>query len=268
MTGMGGGAGGQWIAALSLLAAVLYVVGATRLLSRGDVWPARRRLSFVSGCVVLGVAAVAPLPGAPFTAHMVRHLLLGMIAPVLLVVGRPGTLLLRAVSGTARRMLARAARSVPAAAAMLPPVAAAFDVGGLWLLYRTPLFAATQTRPWLATVLQLHVLTWGLLFTAAVCQLDPVPHRYGLGLRAGTLVAAGGAHSVLAKILWAAAPPHTWVQVGDLHLGAQVMYYGGDAIEIALAAVIAGQWYAAGGRELRRLRRRAAVTVATREAAS
>jgi putative membrane protein len=43
----------------------------------------------------------------------------------------------------------------------------------------------------------------------------------------------------------------------DLHTGAESMYYGGDLIEIALAAVLASGWYAATGRALARGRRRA-----------
>jgi putative membrane protein len=34
------------------------------------------------------------------------------------------------------------------------------------------------------------------------------------------------------------------------------MYYGGDLVEIGLAAVVALQWYAAGGRALARAQRR------------
>jgi putative membrane protein len=36
-----------------------------------------------------------------------------------------------------------------------------------------------------------------------------------------------------------------------LRTGAEVMYYGGDVAEIALAVTIAVTWYAAGGRALR-----------------
>ncbi len=258
MAGMSDSPAGQWLAALCLFAALLYLIASTRLRQRGDRWPVRRQLSFLTGCGMVVEATVATLPGEPFTAHMTRHVLLGMLAPVLLVAGRPGTLLLRILSGAARKVLVRIARSA-AATVMFPPVAAAFDLGGLWVLYRTPLFAAIQTRPWLDATVQLHVLTGGLLFSAAICQLDPVRHRYGLGLRAATLVAAGTAHSVLAKTTWVTAPPHTLIAVDDLHGAAQLMYYGGDFTEIALTVIIAGEWYAASGRELRRQRRRRTV---------
>jgi putative membrane protein len=240
---------------LALIAAALYLAAAVRLRRRGDAWPGWRSLSFATGCVALA----APSPGGPFTAHMVEHLVMGMFAPLLLVSARPVTLLLRALpTGRFRRALVAGARSRPAAVLVFPPVAAVLDVGGLWVLYRTGLFAAAHDDPWLHALVHLHVCVAGVLFSAAICQLDPVRHRSSFVLRASTLVAAGAAHAVLAKSLWAVPPPGTAFSPADLRRGAEVMYYGGDLAEIGLAVVIAVGWYAAGGRTLRRSRRRAA----------
>jgi putative membrane protein len=79
-----------------------------------------------------------------------------------------------------------------------------------------------------------------------------VRHRYGAGLRAAALVAAAAAHAVLAKTLYLAPPPGVALTETDARIAAEVMYYGGDVAELALAAVIAAQWYARRGRELRR----------------
>jgi putative membrane protein len=65
-------------------------------------------------------------------------------------------------------------------------------------------------------------------------------------------VAAGAAHAVLAKTMWVTPPPGTGFQAGDVHSAAELMYYGGDVVEIALAAILALRWYAAGGRVARR----------------
>jgi putative membrane protein len=85
-----------------------------------------------------------------------------------------------------------------------------------------------------------------------------------LARRAGTGVAAAPAHGVLAKTLYVAPPPNTAFDVSDLEAGAQLMYYSGDAVEIAVAIVIAMTWYAAGGRTLDRARRRAAAPATVR----
>lgn len=248
------------LAAVAVGTILAYSWGADRLRRRGDAWPWHREAAFTIGAWAIAYACVGPLPGGPFTIHMGQHLILGMGAPLLLVLARPPTLALRALrAGRARRTLLAFLRSKPAAWLAFPPVPALLSVGGLWLLYRTPVFAAVQPQPAAHTLLQAHVLLTGLLFTFAVCQLDPVGHRWSLAWRAGTLLAAGAAHAVLAKALYAAPPPGTAVTAPDLETAAQLMYYGGDLAELALAAVLALQWYRAVGRARAREHRRTAL---------
>ncbi|MFI8195358.1 cytochrome c oxidase assembly protein [Streptomyces sp. NPDC085942] len=242
----------------ALSATAFYLLAAARLRRRGDGWPRWRGVSFTAGGAGAAWAAVGPLPGGPFTAHMVQHLIVGMAAPLLLVGARPLTLALRALTpGATRRGLLALAHSRAAAWLVFPPLAALLDVGGLWLLYRTGLFAAMRHEPWLHAAVHAHVLAAGLLFTFAVGQLDPVRRRRSVVLRGATLLAAGAAHSVLAKTLYAAEPPGTAFTAADLHTGAQVMYYGGDLAEAALAVVVAASWYRATGRAWTRGRRTA-----------
>jgi putative membrane protein len=139
---------------------------------------------------------------------------------------------------------------------MYPPVAAVLEAGSLWLLYRTGLFAETGREPALQVLVHVHVLVTGVLFTASVCQLDPVRHRHWLGLRAAALIATAAAHAVLAKTLYVTAPPGLALATADLHGGAELMYYGGDVVELGLALVVAFQWYAAHGRAEAHARRR------------
>lgn len=247
----GPGLAGPVTAAAALLAAVVYGAAASRLRRRGDAWPRWRDTSFTAGSTGLAWAAVGPLPGGAFTVHMAQHLVVGMAAPLLFVLARPLTLALRALPPSgARRGLLALAHSRPVGRLVFPPLAALLDVGSLWLLYRTGLFAAAQHDRWLHAALHLHLLAAGTLFTLAVCQLDPVRRRWSPALRGLTLLAAGAAHAVLAKTLYAAEPPGTVVAAADLHTGAQVMYYGGDLVEAALAVVLAASWYRTTGRAL------------------
>ncbi|GGW99830.1 membrane protein [Streptomyces malachitofuscus] len=249
----GPGPAGLVIAVASLVAAVLYVSAAVRLRRRGDAWPWWRDVSFTAGGAGPAWAAVGPLPDGPFTGHMVQHLIVGMTTPLLLVLARPLTLLLRTLApGAGRRRLLSLAHSRGAGVLLFPPWAALLDVGGLWLLYRTEVFATSRHVPWLNALIHTHVLAAGLLFTFAVCLLDPVRRRYGLLVRGATLLAVGAAHAVLARSMYAVGPPGTDFTAADLRTGAQVMYYGGDLVEAALATVLAGSWYAATGRAERR----------------
>lgn len=250
--------------ALAGLAAAAYLLAAHRLRRRGDAWPWPRDAAFTTGCVAVVWAVVGELAGGPFTVHMTQHLTLGMAAPLLLVLARPLTLCLRSLPPCrVRRTLLATARARPVRLLLFPPVAAAVDIGGLWLLYRTGLFAATQHQPLLHTVTHVHVLAAGLLFTFTLCQRDPVRHRWSLAVRGPALLSAGAGHAVLAKSLYAAAPPGTAFTTSDLHTGAQLMYYGGDLVGIALAVALAVQWYTATGRaSARRLTTAAAVPAA------
>ncbi|MEV5428993.1 cytochrome c oxidase assembly protein [Streptomyces sp. NPDC052701] len=235
---------------LVLVCCLLYTAAAARLRRRGDRWPWGREAWFWLGGGMLVAAFAVPWEAwlAPFTAHTAAHLTAGMAAPVPVVLARPVTLALRALPVPGRRLLVSLSRSRPVAVLVLPPVAAVLDVGGLWLLYRAPLPPAVHHSP----LLYVHLFAAGTLFTFSLLALDPVRHRPGLAVRAVTLLAAAAAHAVLAKSLWAAGPPGLSYDPADLHLASRVMYYGGDAVEVALAVLLAGQWYRAEGRALAR----------------
>jgi len=63
-------------------------------------------------------------------------------------------------------------------------------------------------------------------------------------------------HDTLAKLLYAWDLPTGAGPVAARHRGAELMYYGGTVIDVALAAIVMAQWYAATGRSLARARRR------------
>ncbi|MGK5637534.1 cytochrome c oxidase assembly protein [Streptomyces sp. URMC 126] len=241
------------LALLALAAGAGYLIAAARLRRRGDAWPVRRDLAFGTGAAALAGAMAVPPPGGPFTSHMGHHLVAAMAAPLLLVLGHPLTLALRVLPpGRARRALPALARSRTAACLTFPPLAALLDVGGLWLLYRTPLFAESHHRLLAHAVVTVHVVAAGLLFAFAAGPLTALHRRWGPGWRCLALAGAGAVHGVLAKLLYDRPPPGTHVAPDDLRSGALLMYYGGDLVELCLAAALAASWYAAAGRARRR----------------
>nr|WP_232530738.1 cytochrome c oxidase assembly protein [Microlunatus antarcticus] len=217
---------------------------------RGRSWSLRRTASWVVGCLLATAAVSGPLAAAAtssWTAHMAGHVLLGMLAPLLLVLGAPVTLALNALSVTTARRLSRLLRSRPLRALTEPTVAAVLAVGGLWLIYATPLLEVAHAHPPVDVVVHLHVLLAGYLFTAVLVGPDPLPHRRGTRHLLAVLVLALAAHDVLAKRLYAAA---TGPDVLDEQRGALVMYYGGDAVDLLLAVLVCLRWYRSGQRQL------------------
>jgi len=232
----------------ALLALLAYAVLVARARRRGRSWPTGRALAWVTGDLLAVAAVAGPLAAAArssdgmtsWTAHMAGHVLLGMLAPLLLVLGAPVTLALNALPVGAARRLSRLLRSRPLRVLTTPGAAAVLDVGGLWLLYGTPLLDVAHEHPVVDVVVHAHVLLAGYLFTAVLVGPDPLPHRRRTRHLLVVLVLALAAHDVLAKRLYARAGGPDLV---DEQSGALLMYYGGDAVDLALAVLVCARWY-------------------------
>lgn len=223
-------------------AAYATAVGASR--QRG-AWPARRSLLWTAGVLCAGVAVGLPLTTGghgSFTMHMATHLLLGMLAPLLLVLSMPVTLALRALPAAHGRRLSRVLRSPVLRVLTHPVVAAVLNVGGLWWLYATDLFHQMHQSGLLYVVVHVHLLVVGYVFTASIIGRDPDPHRASMPVRSIVLVLFMAAHAVLAK--WLYGHPPAGVEVDDARVGAQVMYYGGDAVDLMIIVLLCAQHHA------------------------
>lgn len=245
--------------AVLLVAGWAYALGVRRLHARGDRWRASRCASFAGGLLVIAAALMSPLAGHDdrFAVHAAQHLLLGMLAPLLLALAAPVTLALRTLPPAGRARLVAALHSPVVRLAAAPVTAALLAVGGLYGLYLTPLYAATLRHPPLHLLAHAHFLLAGCLLAWSLVGLDPVARRASFRYRAAVLLVATGAHATLAKLLYATGLPGAELLAADRQLGAQLLWYGGDLVELALLIVFFGQWYAVAGRRLARERRRA-----------
>jgi putative membrane protein len=246
MPGMGAdpGTGLMWLVyAPPLVIAALGYLGAVRLIHRrGDRWPVRRTMSWCAGLSAVATALTGTGHG-DFAAHMTDHLLLGMAAPLLLVLAAPVTLALRALPVPRARRLARFLKVRPLRILTHPVTAAVLNAGGLWVLYTTGVYPRMGEHAWLHGLVSAHTLAAGYLFTAAVIGVDPAPHRPGPRARALVLVAFLATHDILAKHLY--AHPPAGVAAPQAQAGAQLMYYGGDLLDVLLITIFCWQWYTA-----------------------
>lgn len=261
----GGGIGFFDIVAplVAILAVVGYLWAAS--VTRGQRWPRYRTMLWVLGISVGAAAVTGPLAQAAdrgFPAHMAAHLLLGMLAPLLLVLAAPVTLLLRALPVPAARAVSRVLRSMPLRVLIDPAVAALLNVGGLWILYTTSLYAMMHTNPAVGVLVHLHMFLAGYLFTVSIVDVDPMPHRRSYPYRAVVLVVALAAHGIVAKYLY--AHPPAGVDTSAAEIGAMIMYYGGDAVDLALIVLLCSAWYRATRPDRGTIRRRNRISVTTR----
>lgn len=245
----GPGAADVLVLTLAALALIGYATAVYRA-SRRSAWPWARTAAWVGGVVSIAVALVGPLADEAhrdFTAHMGAHLLIGMLGPLLLVLAAPVTLALRVLPVARARALTRLLRHPIVRVLTHPVVTATLNAGGLWVLYTTDLFALMHTSGWVSVLVHLHLVVAGYLFTVSLIGPDPAP-RASFAVRACVLVTFVAAHSVLAKWLYAHPP----AGVADGRMGAQLMYYGGDAIDVLVMVLLVAEWYRATRPAIRR----------------
>lgn len=238
-------------------------------------WPRHRVWAWAVGCTLVAVALSPPMTDgalADHRVHMVQHLLVGMYAPLALVVGAPVALALGSTSRGVARRTARALRSTPVRVLSHPVTAAVLSTGGLFVVYLSPASAALTGHRGLLLLTLVHLLASGTLLVWAVAAPSPAPHRARLSTRTAVLVVSAGLHAFLAKLLYARAVEapaagHAGHGGHALHGGdpaqqaeqlaqaAQIMYYGGDLAELGLAALLVVGWYRRSRRTARDVQR-------------
>jgi putative membrane protein len=253
MPGMapGGASAASWLPLVPVaVVAALYLAGVARLVRRGDRWPVPRTTAALGGLGALGAALVPPVAthADVFAVHVVGHLLMAMAAPLLFALSAPLTLVLRTVPVPVRRRVVAVVHSRPARVLTWAPVALLLEVGGMYAFYLTPLFGLAHEHAAVDVAVHAHMVLAGWLFSTVVAGRDPLPHRPALPGTLAVLLVAAAAHGVLAKLMYAHGVP----AVDGVRLGAQILYYGGDLVELATAAAVMSAWYARAGRAQRR----------------
>ncbi|MBS1674234.1 MAG: cytochrome c oxidase assembly protein [Actinobacteria bacterium] len=200
------------IPVLPILAAALaaaYLVGAVRQWGRGRTWPIWRTVSFLLGCLVLAATTglgVEAYGYSLLSVFMFQQLTLMMAVPPLLVLGSPGTLLLRATPHTglgstvlrcAHWLLrARASRWLLSPWLAVPVYLAAF-----YGLYLAGLADRILAVPGGHVALELAFLAAGILFTIPVLSSDPLPARLTHVGRAVDVFAEAALHAFFGVFL-------------------------------------------------------------------
>lgn len=234
-----------WLLVALLLAA--YVSAVLQQKRVGKQWSNWRTAGFVTGCMLLMVAmapGLAQYAHHDLRGHMVQHLLVGMLAPLGLVLAAPVTLALRTLPVSAARSIASLLKSRPVHWLGHPVTALLLNIGGMYLLYLTPLYTLTLTNPYLHHLVHLHFLLAGCLFVWAIAGPDPNPSRSGKYVRLTVLFLSMAAHAYLSKLMYAYAwPRNTPHDVAQIREAAQLMYYGGDFAELLLVVAFFASWF-------------------------
>jgi len=223
---------------------ILYISAVIRTNRHYKTWPLYRSACFIFGICCALLAVVGPLANRAmmdFTAHMVSHLLLGMLAPLLICIAAPMTLVLRTLSIPLARRLTKILRSWPLRFVTHPIVTTFLNIGGLWLLYTTNLYSLMHSNSLLHLVVHFHVFLAGYVFTISIIYFDPMFHRKSFIYRAIVFIFALAGHGILSKYIYAHPPEGVPLQQAEY--GSKMMYYGGDVIDAIIIFILCWQWY-------------------------
>lgn len=263
----------------AIVAAVLYGLGVWRLRHRGDQWPVGRTISWMLGClcvVVVTGSGVRAYGSAMFSIHMAEHMALNMFAPVLLVLGAPATLGLRALPTAGahrppgpREWLLWTLHSKVTRVLSNPAVAFVLFVLSLYAVYFTAIFGTFARYHWGHVLLTIHFIIVGYLFFWVIIGIDPGPRRIPFLARIGLLFAVMPFHAFFGIALMTMTTvigdkfygqldlPWVASRLDDQWLGGAIAWGASEIPVVVVVIAIVSQWAKSDRRAARRADRHA-----------
>jgi cytochrome c oxidase assembly factor CtaG len=248
----------------ALVLAIAYLLGVRRLLRRGDHWPVGRTIAWTAGCLTLLLATssgVRAYGSAMFSVHMAEHMTLNMFIPVVLVLGAPVTLALRALPPAAKgappgpREWVLQFVHAPVTRVLSHPVTAfVLFTGSLYAVYFTPLFDTLVRYHWGHELMSVHFLLTGYLFFWGIIGIDPGPKRLPFLGRLGLLFAVMPFHAffgIATMTMTNAMGDDFYRSLGlhwvpslsdDQHLGGAIAWGSSELPVIIVVIALVTQW--------------------------
>ncbi|MEV4740173.1 cytochrome c oxidase assembly protein [Streptomyces sp. NPDC049555] len=255
-----------------LLALGLYSWAVVRLRRRGDAWPWGRVVAFVTGVLTVALVMCTKLNDygmVMFSVHMVQHMVISMLSPILLLLGAPVTLTLRALpaAGRGRKgprewlvalLHSRYMRIITHPAFTIP-----LFIASLYALYFTPLFDFLMGSRAGHIAMMVHFLAVGLVFFWPIMGVDPGPHRPGYVMRMLELFAGMPFHAFFGIALMMASEPmigtymHPAASLGidaleDQKAGGGIAWAFSEIPSVVVLLALVFQWYRSEQRQARR----------------
>lgn len=257
---------------------LFYLWGVIRLRRRGDRWPWHRTILWIFGMLGLlwvtsGVTSV--YQQFLFSMHMLEHMLLTMMIPVLLVLSAPVTLALRAIrkrddgSRGPREWILFAVHSKVAGILTNPLVTGGLFVASLWVFYYSPLFRWAITDHVGHVWMTIHFLIVGYLFAQTLVGIDPVKRRPPYPIRLILLLVVMAFHAFFGLTIistdslfladWYGAMGRTWgaSPLDDQKAAGGIAWSIGEIPSAILAITVAILWSRNDDREAKRRDRQA-----------
>ncbi|OIJ93715.1 hypothetical protein BIV25_23605 [Streptomyces sp. MUSC 14] len=258
-----------------LLGLGLYGWGVVRLRRRGDQWSAGRTVAYVVGVLTVALVMCTKLNDygmVMFSVHMVQHMIISMLSPILILLGAPVTLALRAlpVAGKGRRgprelllmlLHSRYMRIITHPAFTIP-----MFIASLYVLYFTPLFDTLMGSRAGHIGMMVHFFAVGMVFFWPIMGIDPGPHRPGYVMRMLELFAGMPFHAFFGIALMMASEPmvstfqHPAASLGidalsDQNAAGGIAWAFSEIPSVLVLIALLFQWYRSEQRQAKRMDR-------------
>jgi putative copper resistance protein D len=245
------------VTAIVVVFAALYLWGAWRVGRRHPArpWPWWRTALFLAGLVVVVLATesgIGAYDDVLFWDHMIQHLMLIMIAPPLLVLAQPVTLLLHASRNPLHTWAKRVVRSRVVTFLTWPPFVLILYAATIAGTHLTGLMSLVMSNPALHNAEHALYLVVGYLFFLPILGSEPIRWRLSYPIRFVMLVVAMpvdtftglvlGTENTPMKGMTEPRPAGSAGPVADLHAGGAVMWIGGDAIMLGFMMLVFLMW--------------------------
>ncbi len=170
------------------IVAVLYLWGARRVARRHPArpWAAWRTGMFLGGLAVVVLATqsgIGAYDDVLFWDHMIQHLMLIMIAPPMLIVGQPITLLMHASRNPLHSWTKRAVRSGVASFLTWPVFGFMAYAGAIAAAHLTNIATLVETNQTLHNAEHAAFLVVGYLFFLPILGREPIRWRLSYPMR-------------------------------------------------------------------------------------
>jgi cytochrome c oxidase assembly factor CtaG len=258
------------VAALLIISAGLYGWGMVRVRRRHPrrPWPVGRGASFTAGLAVTGVAvmsAIGRYDTTFFWVHMIQHLLLIMVAPALLIHGKPLTLAMHASRNPLHTIIKRVLRSRLITVVTCPLFAIPAYAAIVVTTHLTSFNNEVVLHPPVAAAEQIAYLVVGYLYLISGFGDEPIRWRLSRPAKMVIILLSMPIDTFTGLTLlttrtepWPAyaAQHHTFGPdlITDVHWGGAMMWIGGDTIMIALIVTALVPWVMGRSRSVDRMR--------------
>lgn len=225
----------------------LYLLGVHQLARKKRRWSPWSTVAFVAGLAAIWVAVdsgLAAYDDVNVTMHVIQHVLLMMVAPPLLALGKPVTIATQASRRPVQVQILRIVHSPIVAALTFPVFVWIFYYGTMYVFFMTGVYQYAVVHPLFHDATHLWFLVAGYLFWEPLIGLDPARWRWPYPVRAVSLFLGMPFESFLGiGIAQMTRPISSINSLANTHTAGDTLWVLAMAITGLWLGVILWQWY-------------------------